>query len=458
VSARELPAAIQWYEGMLLAPQHFQQTALRQESLLAYHLAALSPYHWGVRALEIDSALLVSGSFRITALEAVMPDGLVVAWQPGDAGSTGSTGSAGEAGGGLAIDLTPHAETMKQGSLTIYLVVPARRAGDSPVRGDLARYESFETAGVVDENTGEGDVAVPRLRPRLALLLAAEEPPRKYVGLPLARVSYRNETFALTEFVPPALSVPLGSPLALLCQGIARRLREKAVFLSEQVRNPSVAGRAPQLLDTKAMIHNLVAALPQFEAVLGTGAAHPYALYLALCAVVGHVAGVGRALVPPALDPYDHADPWPRFGQAREFISRVIDEGIIESYTGFPFYLEGGVFSLAFDQVWRNRLLVLGVRGPAGARERDLVAWMQDCLIGSKERIPSLAEQRILGAPRRRIEGEDDLVPAAGVVLFALDAAPEFVLPNQLLQIVDVGTSRAAERPIEIVLYVKNRA
>jgi type VI secretion system protein ImpJ len=457
MSARELPAAIQWFEGMLLAPQHFQQTSLRQEALLDYHLAALSPYHWGVRLLDIDSALLVSGTFRVTALEAVMPDGLVVAWQTGDGGNTGEAGGMGGMGG-MSLDLAPHAEEMKQRVLTVYLVVPARRAGDSPVRGELARYESFETAGIADENTGEGDVAVPRLRPRLSLVLAAEPPPRKYVGLPLARVSYRNETFARTEFVPPSLAVLPGSPLAALCQGIARRLREKAVFLSERVRNPSVAGRAPQLLDTKAMIQNLVAALPQFEAVLGTGVAHPYALYLALCSVVGHVAGVGRALVPPVLDPYDHADPWPRFEQAREWIYRVVDEGIIESYTGFPFYLEGGVFSLAFDQVWRQRSLVLGVRGPSGARERDLVAWMEDCLIGSKERIASLRERRILGAPRKRIEGEGDLVPATGVVLFALDASPDVVEPNQLLQIVDVGTSGAAQRPIEIVLYVKNQA
>jgi len=174
--------------------------------------------------------------------------------------------------------------------------------------------------------------------------------------------------------------------------------------------------------------------------------------------VVGHVAGVGRALVPPALEPYDHADPRPRFEQAKEFIDRVIDEGIIESYTGFPFYLEGGVFSLAFDPEWRSRPLVLGVRGVPGARDRELIAWMEECLIGSKDRIQSLRERRILGAPRRRIEGEGDLVPAAGVVLFAFEAPPEFVEPNQLLQIVTISASPAAQRPIEIVLYVKNRA
>lgn len=36
--ADDLPAAVQWHEGMLLAPQHFQVRALRQEELLHWVL------------------------------------------------------------------------------------------------------------------------------------------------------------------------------------------------------------------------------------------------------------------------------------------------------------------------------------------------------------------------------------------------------------------------------------
>ena len=64
-NARDLPQAIQWHEGMLLAPQHFQQSFLRQESLLHYHLTTGMQYHWGLRRVRIDPALLVSGVFRI---------------------------------------------------------------------------------------------------------------------------------------------------------------------------------------------------------------------------------------------------------------------------------------------------------------------------------------------------------------------------------------------------------
>ena len=52
--AQEVPAAIQWHEGMLLAPQHFQQLGARQERLLHYHVETVSPFHYGVRSLRLD--------------------------------------------------------------------------------------------------------------------------------------------------------------------------------------------------------------------------------------------------------------------------------------------------------------------------------------------------------------------------------------------------------------------
>ena len=434
--------AIQWHEGMLLAPAHLQQLALRQEELLRYHAFALSPFHWGVRRLAIDPALLIAGTYRVTELEAVMPDGLVVSYRPG-------------AGPALELDLAPHVEEARLKPLTLYLAVPARHPGVAPAHGEQARYESYDGGPVADENTGEGEVDIPRLRPRACLQLG--RPPARFVSLALARISHGAEAFAAADFVPPQLAVAVDSGLGRLCGDVARRLREKAVFLTERVRNPSIVARAPQLLETRAMIQSLTEALPPFEALLGVGAAHPFTLYLALCSLVGHVSGIGGALLPPVLDPYDHDDPWSAFEQARQHLYRVIDEAIIESYTGFPFYLEAGVFSLAFDAVWRGRSLVLGVRGPQGATERDVARWMEECLIASKGLIPALRERRVLGAARQRIEGEGDLLPSAGVLLYSLAADPELVEANQLLQIVNPGDSGVPHRPIEIVLYVRNR-
>jgi type VI secretion system protein ImpJ len=225
----------------------------------------------------------------------------------------------------------------------------------------------------------------------------------------------------------------------------------------ERASNPAVAARAPQLLETRSMIASLTAALPPFEALLDTGRAHPFALYLALCALVGQVSGLGRALLPPALAPYDHEDLNPRFEAARKFLVDLVDGAVLESYTPFPFELDGGTFSLAFDAAWRSRALVLGVRAPEGASESEVAAWMDDAVIASRDRQRELRILRVLGAERRRIKGEGDLLPAPGVLLYALTAEPKNVEANQLLQIANPDEGLAARRPLEIVLYVKNR-
>ena len=69
---------IEWHEGMLLSPQHFQQFSARLDSLVAWQSLASAPFAWGVRKLEFDQGLLSSGLVRVLELEAIMPDGTVL--------------------------------------------------------------------------------------------------------------------------------------------------------------------------------------------------------------------------------------------------------------------------------------------------------------------------------------------------------------------------------------------
>lgn len=156
IDHRDIPEPIQWSEGQLLGPHHFQQTARRSEALLYYHLSRAVPFCWGVLQLRIDPVRLAAGVLRILALEAVMPDGLGVTHPAPD-------------GRDLQIDLAPFAPQLQEGPLKIYLVVPGHRSGASLVTGPLARYRSAEGAPFVDENTGDNGVAFACLRPQLGL-------------------------------------------------------------------------------------------------------------------------------------------------------------------------------------------------------------------------------------------------------------------------------------------------
>lgn len=434
MDSKQIPEAIQWHEGMLLAPQHLQQLSQRSESLVHYYLHAISPFFWGVRTLEIDEKLLVGGVFRVLKLEAVMPDGLIVSHQTGS-----------------GTDLQITLQNVQQQPITIHLAVPARSL--IATKGDLPRYQSVDGEPIVDESSGDGEVLIPRLRPRLRLI--AGEVPAKYVSFPLAKIRYKNEAFGRDEFIPPTTIVPAGSSIWEICSLTATKIRERALFLSEQVRSPASASRVPLMLETKGRIQNLVSGLPQFEAILGTSMAHPYELYKAFCVLAGHLAGLGYSMVPPVLGPYKHNDLYATFIQIQEFAFAMMEEGIPENYMAIPFQLVKKTFCLIFDSAWKDRRLFVAMRGQTGMSEKDVVEWGESCRIGSESVMRSMRDKRILGAGRQLIQSYESLVPARGVILFALDFDPQFIKPDEQLQVVNDSES-AGMHPAEVILYVKN--
>jgi type VI secretion system protein ImpJ len=439
--AHELPEAIQWHEGMLLAPQHFQQLGLRQEELLAYHLRMLAPFHWGVTHFKHDPVLLVNGMYRVTELEGIMPDGLVI--------SLAAAGSE-----PLEIDLTPMADEMKQRPVMLNLVVASRKLGEPPIKGDLPRYISLEGQPIVDENTGESELRIPRLRPRLGLL-AGDAIPKKYVGFPLTQISLKDETYNATDFIPPMLQIPLQSALGDLCSTVAKRLRQKAVFLSEQTRSPALVSEGAALVEMKETIKTLVLGLPHLEASLYTGVAHPLSLYLKLCLVAGELSSMGPGMVPPMLAPYNHNDLRATFREIRDFLFRMLDL-IHEAYNAVSFVYENRRWSLPLLAVWMRERLTIGIRTNIGQTEDAAAEWFEKSLIGSEPRIEGMMTRRILGPQRQRIDKDPEigLVAAAGIALYSVKFEPVFIELGESLQIFNPEAGET-KRPADVILYVK---
>ncbi|MCH8293249.1 type VI secretion system baseplate subunit TssK [Candidatus Poribacteria bacterium] len=423
-AAHEIPEAIQWHEGMLLAPQHFQQLAVRHEALLHYHAMMIAPFHWGVYHFKIDEALLINGTLRVLELEAVMPDGLVVSLHEGEE---------------LELNLT---DAEIQQEVTVYLIVPAKRS--LPAEGGLSRYHSVEGSPIADEN-GEvaQEVRIPRLRPRVSLSAPDEIPPAKFVNFPLVTVRYADEKFTQTAFIPPSLRIP--AEIDADCSRIAMRLREQARLMSEKSGAP---------YSTKEnLTRNLVAMLPYFEAVLKTKESHPYNLYLALCALVGHMAAFGQGLLPPELPPYNHNDLYATFARATEFVNEMIDK-VPMQFSAFPFDFENGVFSLTFKDTWLKRGLIIGVKGERGMSKEDLQDWINECVIGAQTERQSMLEKRILGVGRDPTDGDEALSPGRDEVLFSLEDDSAFIKSNEALEIFNPGDLRGTHRPENIILYV----
>ena len=84
MSNKKFLDAIDWHEGMLLMPQHFQVSSSRSEELAVFHGHASNPYSYGVSHIMIDKASMQDGTFRVEELEAILPDGLRVTVSNGD--------------------------------------------------------------------------------------------------------------------------------------------------------------------------------------------------------------------------------------------------------------------------------------------------------------------------------------------------------------------------------------
>ena len=436
---KDLPESIEWYEGMLLAPQHFQQLARRSEDLPAFLTLAAQPFAWGVRSMAIDAAMLPAGILRINQLEAVMPDGLVV-WHSSEEPDSAP----------LEIALAPFADQLQQGELMVHLaVVAADGTGDAGGAGD--RYRSLPGINVQDETSEAEAVVISRRRPNLQLI-PGSTPSARFVSFPLATVARENELFRRGPFVPPLLAVGENSPLRAMCAALVVRLREKAVFLAKQTSIPSskLEDRL-EFLELKDKLRSIVVLLPYFESVLSTEPVHPYPLYLALSALLGPLSLLRPGAVPPPPVPYRHGDLYSTFVSVEKNLEDMLS-AVSQTYREIKFRFDAGNFSLPMDPGWLGGRLVVGLRGQS---ERDLSAWMDGSLIGSESVLDGLREKRILGAARTRIERADELgiAAGAGITLYTIQPDPEFVHAGRALVIVNPAETATPLRPSEIILY-----
>lgn len=433
---------IQWHEGMLLLPQHFQQSDQRIHQLLHFHMKIMSPFHWGVHHFKIDPVQLVTGTLRFLQLEAVMPDGLIVTRYETDENF-------------LEVDLTPHMEEMSIKPMLIHVAVPAYREGygNASETSGTPRYSSIQSLDVIDDNTGEGEVQVPKLKPNLKLIIG-NEIPTTLVSFPILKVGFESNSFCLKDFVPPSLSLSTKSKISDKCTNVTKTAREKLAFLVSRLRSntSNLMSR-----DTEHAVRLLSAGLLPLEAAVQSGGSNPYHVYLFLINLAAQVSGLYPGQVPPQFDPYNHNDLQHSFEQVAEFIFTMIDR-IQEGYTVVPFRLTDRTFQIDFPEGWIADKIVLGAQAPSTMSESELVNWVENCVIVSQSLEEASRDKRVRGIPRTVVQSSEDLklLPAKGMVLFEMDGKSEYLKPDELLRVFNVNDT-LAKRPTELVLYLSKK-
>lgn len=451
-SPGDVPEAIQWHEGMLLSPQHFQQLAWRQEELLSYQMASLHPCPYGVRRLRINSTLLADEKFKIDELEAVMPDGLLVSLGENE---------------GPSVDLGAVKEFALSSPLTIYLGV-RRRGRDDYLEAFRKRYASIDGSEVADENTGEGLMNIPRLRPQIRLF--GKEPGARYASFPIARVEWINNHFELRrDFIPPLLEIippnpnRPDSPLSALyeqARSLVDQLRQRARYLSNRLRSEMRLRDPMRVMETREAIRSLVVFLPQFEAILHTPGMHPYQLWLALCNIIGGLATIGADSVPrPITRGFDPENLLESFVQGSNYIRQLVDEGVPEDYRSFRFLQDpddARVFriDLAWDWLDASDYLLIGVRPRQGVSETEVRDWLSRAYICSAPRLEELETGRLRGAHSEVADGQDRPAASRETVLFRIERSLQYIQAGEPLVIFN-KSDRGKPIAADITLFVK---
>lgn len=433
---------IQWHEGMLLAPQHFQQESARVDALVGWQALAGQPAAWGIRRLALDEALLGGARLRIDLLEAVMPNGMAVRFDAGHAQD-----------GTLELDLAPFAAAMAQGEVPVYLVIGTARSLRLP--GQPAMFRPCAGSMVEDEVSEALAEEVPRMVANLALA-AGTLPGAAYVSMQLMTLRQDNQIVRRGAFWPAQLEVAPTSSIAQRARALAVLMRSKAVFLGKQsMRQSSQLDERVALLEQRARLAHLTINLPLLEATLDAAPMQPLALYLALCAQLGALAALRPGSVPLAPPAYLHADSYGAFDAVLGHLHGLVAE-VSQEWTSVPFSFDGEVFTLAMRPEWLGARLVVGLRGQG---QPELRGWMEGATIGSRTVSASLRDRRVPGAARHVIDGapEMGLHDGGGALLFAVALDAQFIVAGQDLLIGNDNSAQRGVRPQEIVVYIKGQ-
>lgn len=317
-----------WREGMLLGPQHLQQADRAHEDRLAAALRALSPLGYGVVRLQHDPAALAGGSFRLTVLEAVLPDGTPLrADDPGDLPA--------------AIAL---AERWPDGvaAATVHIALPLASGGgvdvadDGVHEGRRTRWRR-RTAELSDASGGRPrliELQVPNLR----LVLSGEDLDGCAV-LPVAQLARpASDRFELdAAMAPPCLRLDAAPALLHHLRRIEELVAARAseLGLHRRSRTRGLVEFAVADVGAVMTLQALGAHLAVLRQRIASGWQHPATVHEGLIALCGELLALEGG-DPGDLPAFDHQRPHLAFAAVEDQLRGLLRSVVHTRYVPIP--------------------------------------------------------------------------------------------------------------------------
>lgn len=402
--------AVQWFEGMLLSPQHFQQNNLYVEQLLFHQLQRVSPFYYGFLDLSFDLPALADKLVRVRQLHGVMPDGTIVNYQKSDTQIAASRQAE------LTLDLNDIAEMPAMQPFHIYLAIATQR--DSSNYGgheEFRRYDSVNSGKVKDIHDENNQVDVPRLELKLQLITEAQLSPN-YACLPLLLLQRKHDgSYQRLDYTPPCLRInPLVSETPAqseIWQKVEQKLGRLRTKANERRDYFSGGGsrKTPLSNMQKLELLTITRHLPKLQIMINSQSCHPFDFYLALvdmCAAMAAVQGDGIA---SDYRNYSHEKLDDVFAGPLNDLDDVIYQMELDFEISTFIREQQNAFSCKLVEHDFAQPLYLSFRMATGVTREQASSWIENAYISGSEQQENLLLNRITGLSRTKVSEFEEL-------------------------------------------------
>ena len=407
-----------WTEGLFLQPHHFQQADRYSEALVAGLARRVTPYAWGVSALEIDDEVLKVGQFALKSCSGLTPDGQVFRVPQAEDHPP-------------ALEVP---ETIKD--CVVYLTVPQRRQGASEV--DLSGAEQSvsrlrpaeqEITDVMSQQKKPVTLGVGKLR--LQFALAVDDLADK-LAIPIAKIiEVRPDKEIVLDrgFIPSVMDVRAAPALAGFMNELEGMLSHRMQALAGRLSEGGPAKGAAEISDF-LLLMVINRNLPLVRHFANIENVHPEHAYRVCAALAGELATFMSAEKEATLFPaYQHDDLTTSFAPVirvlRQYLSSVLEQ------TAVSIPLEARKYGISVGVIADRKLI--GSAGFVLAVNADIPAedvrrhFAGQAKTGPVEEIRQLVNSALPGITLRPLPVAPRQIPYhSGVVYFELDAASPY--------------------------------
>jgi type VI secretion system protein ImpJ len=426
---------VQWHEGMLLGPHHFQTERHRIERFFQYHLKASLPFPYGLFHLHIDPILLSKGVFKVLEIDGIFEDGLCFSYRHELHHHVFE----------IASDLK-HVLISSSHRQKIAMHLAIAPQGQGELSSDNPRYVPYPEESIEDLNTPNNMMPVPLLCPRI-YVYDDKTLPKGLVTMPIALIEVCQEGFTRLPYTYPCFFLDNKSHVVKLAQDVAIQIRQKLNYLTLRYQNEMLA------LDT---IRILLQSLCEMETYLSCTSIQPHVLHQISTRTLSILLQL-KVAAPPLLPSYHHHHIDQSLTPILDVILLLLST-IEQEFDVLTFDQTDSHFEIMLKDTYiggQNKIYI-GVKGSKNLIGHALEEWCQEALMSSKNHLDEAKTRRISGAMRRLLPYQEaqQFTPIQGVLVFEIKIDDPFIDLNDTFVIMH-PRSQTSTIPSEIVLYQK---